>query len=65
VLAGEAIEWDRLGAYGFGVNDPPDARLLRFLGFDNLAVPPSGASRPGPGLGEPRGANESSAGAGR
>ncbi|HVG96940.1 MAG TPA: DUF5069 domain-containing protein [Chloroflexota bacterium] len=38
VLEGEAAGRDLLGDYLFGVNDPMDAQLLRFLDFDNEAV---------------------------
>ena len=38
MLEGEAAGRDLLGDYLFGVNDPMDAQLLRFLDFDNEAV---------------------------
>ena len=38
VLEGEAAGRDLLGDYLFGVNDPADAQLLRFLGMANRDV---------------------------
>jgi len=38
VLEGEAAGRDLLGEYLFGVNDPADAELLRFLGVTNEGV---------------------------